>query len=107
MCMSRESTERQAELLQAVTQLSAHYKASKAQTDHLSNLYQSAVRAAVVEGVTGQQIADNTGLSNARVSIIAGQTKKIVRQWFTPDRDGLSPRDEWLAWLEKHPEPPA
>jgi hypothetical protein len=102
--MGKELTERQAELLQAVRLISEHHKAVKAQEAHLRILYDAAIRAAAVEGVRQTRIADATKLTNGRVSqIVKGDDVKL---WWSPDRDGISPRDEWLAWLDKHPMPP-
>ncbi|GAA1616450.1 hypothetical protein GCM10009789_83060 [Kribbella sancticallisti] len=102
--MGKELTERQAELLQAVRLISEHHKAVKAQEAQLKILYDAAIRAAAVEGVRQTRIADATDLSDGRISQIV--KRPDVKLWWSPDRNGISPRDEWLAWLDKHPEPP-
>lgn len=102
--MGKELTERQAELLQAVQLVSEHYRALMALEDKLKSLQDAVIRAAAVEGVRQTQIAQAAVLSDGRVSQIV--KRPDVRLWWSPDRDGVSPRDEWLAWHEKHPEPP-
>ncbi|MGZ0153705.1 hypothetical protein ACXJJ3_42015 (plasmid) [Kribbella sp. WER1] len=104
--MGKELTERQAEVLRDVRLLYERHKEVQAEEKQLFALLLSAIRAAAVEGVKQRQIALSIKVSDSWVSQII---KKAVRPWWDADRaGGVSPRDEWHAWLAEHqpPEPP-
>src|SRR5688500_1859250 len=108
--MGKELTERQAELLREVRLIDEHRKALRAEEQRLQSLQESAIRAAAVEGVRQRTLAQVCETSDSWISqIVNPRLPKVVRPWWTPDSDGISPRDEWRAWLAEHqsPDPPA